>query len=387
MAETSGWSNRGNHWLSELHQPLSYHDSIKRELHKPLILSGHGVRLVIDKGTLLVRNGFTHHPQTTEEWRFFPKDRKLPSRIVLVDVSGSVTFDVLEWLSAQGVPLVQINWRGEMISVAGGFGYGADLAIMQLQFQKHEGLEAFEFAKWLIRRKIENGIATVTTAFPASPAVEATVQRLTQQIDLIRHDPPTEVSKLLGIEGSAAAAYFQCWHSRPLSWKGTGRQPVPDEWKRIGGRQARRNNNQFARHPVNAMLNYAYTMLENQVRTALLARGFDLTVGFFHAHEPHRPNLIFDMMEPLRPLTDRAILKFVQETIFSPGDFILNSQGVCRLHPQLAANIVRLSQDNQLVQDELETIIREFIGTDETVSIRTRKNEAVTRSRQIGKRG
>ena len=148
-----------------------------------------------------------------------------------------------------------------------------------------------------------------------------------------------------------------------------------------------KNSNQYARHPVNAMLNYAYTMLENQVRTALLAKGFDLTVGFLHAYEPHRPNLVFDMMEPLRPLMDRAILKFVQETTFSPGDFILNSKGVCRLHPQLAANVVRLSQDNQLVHNELEVIIQQFIGADEAVAIRTRKNAAVTHSRQIGKRG
>ena len=173
-----GWSKRGNHRHSEQHPPLSYQQRRARELHNPLILSGQGVRLSIDKNTLLVRNGFTHYPQAAEEWRFFPRDRKLPSRIVLVDVSGSVTFDVLAWLATQGVPLVQIDWQGQMTSVAGGFGYGADLAIMQLQFQKHEGPEAFEFAKWLIQRKIENGIDTVTTAFPASPAVEVTVQRL-----------------------------------------------------------------------------------------------------------------------------------------------------------------------------------------------------------------
>jgi CRISPR-associated protein Cas1 len=38
-----------------------------------------------------------------------------------------------------------------------------------------------------------------------------------------------------------------------------------------------------ATHPVNAMLNYAYAVLESQVRIATVAQGLDPTIGYLHA--------------------------------------------------------------------------------------------------------
>ena len=67
----------------------------------PLILTGHGVSLKIEAGTLLIRNGFTHYPQKQETYRYFKGDADLPPRIIMLDGSGSLTFDVLTWLNEQ----------------------------------------------------------------------------------------------------------------------------------------------------------------------------------------------------------------------------------------------------------------------------------------------
>tara|TARA_R110002094_G_scaffold166547_1_gene149907 strand:- start:425 stop:628 length:204 start_codon:yes stop_codon:yes gene_type:complete len=50
-------------------------------------------------------------------------------------------------------------------------------------------------------------------------------------------------------------------------------------------------------------------------------------------------------MEPVRPVMDKKILTFVLERTLSPDDFILNKEGVVRLHPQMARFIVKLVQD------------------------------------------
>jgi len=50
--------------------------------------------------------------------------------------------------------------------------------------------------------------------------------------------------------------------------------------------------------------------------------------------------LVYDLMEPLRPVFDRAILDIVQTHIFTPGDFTLVDTGVCRVNPQLAKCII-----------------------------------------------
>lgn len=64
--------------------------------------------LRVDHGALVVRNGFTHYPQRAEEHRFFRGDRQLSSRIIVVDGSGILSFDVLSWLSEQNVPLIRL---------------------------------------------------------------------------------------------------------------------------------------------------------------------------------------------------------------------------------------------------------------------------------------
>ena len=90
------------------------------------------------------------------------------------------------------------------------------------------------------------------------------------------------------------------------------------------------------------MLNYAYAVLEGQVRIELVRAGFDVTIGFLHGVKQDRPALMLDVLEPARTVADRAVLNFVREQVFSPADFMLTSNGVVRLHPQLAREVVNL---------------------------------------------
>ena len=41
-------------------------------------------------------------------------------------------------------------------------------------------------------------------------------------------------------------------------------------------------------------------------------------------------------MEPERPRIDRAVLNFVKERVFPAADFVIRSDGVCRLNPEMA---------------------------------------------------
>jgi CRISP-associated protein Cas1 len=98
-------------------------------------------------------------------------------------------------------------------------------------------------------------------------------------------------------------------------------------WKKDG------NN---ARHPINAMLNYGYAMLIGQVQAGIVGAGLDPAIGITHGRHTNPIPLVYDLMEPLRPVVDRKILEFALSHTFTPGDFTINSQGGCRLNPQLA---------------------------------------------------
>jgi CRISPR-associated protein Cas1 len=78
----------------------------------------------------------------------------------------------------------------------------------------------------------------------------------------------------------------------------------------------------------------------------MVAEGYDPTIGYLHANTERRPEaLVFDLMEPLRPLIDRAVLNFVQSQTFHPTDFTIRSDGVCRLNPEMARQIVQMVVD------------------------------------------
>lgn len=56
-AET--WTERSVYW-SKKSAPRSDRFERRAGVRQPLILSGHGVKLRVERGTLYVQNGFTH---------------------------------------------------------------------------------------------------------------------------------------------------------------------------------------------------------------------------------------------------------------------------------------------------------------------------------------
>ncbi len=175
-----------------------------------------------------------------------------------MDGDGSITFDALEWLSQQGIQLVQIDWRGQVSSV-GGATYAADPELVKRQLEIREGGQGFEFSKWLILEKIRNSYETIKYVSDNAPEAHPMLEKIREQNDALKKNPPDNIGSLLAVEGVAAAAYFRYWYTLSIKWKGLGRKPVPQEWLRIGTRiGSSGKSNQFALHPVNAILNYVY---------------------------------------------------------------------------------------------------------------------------------
>lgn len=355
-SNASEWAERSSYWERQAKwRPRHPHQ--KRRHRNPLVLGGHGVRLRIDGGALYVANGFTHYPQQREEWRFFPGHPDLPSRIVVVDGDGSITFDVLSWLATQGIPLVQVNWRGESVVVAGGTGYAADPQLVAAQrAARASKRRTIAISRSLIAEKIARSAETLTLYIDPSPARDRALDELTASAEEMERRPPRTMDALRGIEGRVAQAYFTAWRSMPLRWKGLGRKPIPPEWRRVGPRVApNRKSNKDATHPVNALCNYGLAVLESQVRTAVIAGGLDPTIGFMHADGAGRSALVLDLMEPLRPVVDRVVLGLARSNVFTPADFIVRPDGVCRVSPRLAQNLVRLVADRLAVAGRIRT--------------------------------
>ena len=124
----------------------------------------------------------------------------------------------------------------------------------------------------------------------------------------------TDINSLRGIEGNAAAEYFQVFDEMILQ---------NEEAFRFSGRNRR--------PPVdrtNALLSLAYSLLANDCGAALYGAGLDPYVGFMHVDRPGRKSLALDLEEELRSnYADRFVLTLINNRIILPGDFIEKDNG------------------------------------------------------------
>ena len=117
-----------------------------------------------------------------------------------------------------------------------------------------------------------------------------------------------EMDTLRGIEGSAAAVYYQVFDEMILQDK---------EAFRFAGRNRRPPLDR-----VNALLSFAYSLLTNDCSAALYGVGLDPYVGFMHVDRPGRKSLALDLVEELRaPVADRFVITLINNRMITAEDF------------------------------------------------------------------
>lgn len=122
------------------------------------------------------------------------------------------------------------------------------------------------------------------------------------------------IDNLMGFEGSAAKIYFGVFEQLILQqkedfpFKERTRRPPLDN--------------------MNSLLSFLYTLLTNEVTSALETVGLDPYVGFLHQDRPGRPSLALDLMEELRPVfADRLALSLVNRKQITGKGFVRKESG------------------------------------------------------------
>jgi CRISP-associated protein Cas1 len=352
VAPVDIWRERCAFWIDQAEREKP--TRLRRERQKnALVLAGHGLSIRVDKGCLVVRDGNTHYPADKREWRFFNGALDLPPTIIVVDGSGEITLDAIDWLSTQSVPLIRLKWNGQFASIVtnGGQAASSDKVYWQ-ERTRNDPAARLRFARDLIHDKALSTLVTMEEHVPRSPVWENAHKSIAARTGLIEKRSPRSIEELLGLEGSIANEYFRAWSAIDLKWKALRQRPIPDDWKTYKSRSALRDEqrgNRGATHPVNAMLNYAYGVLISRTQVQLIAEGYDPTIGILHGRESERgtyPAFALDRMEPMRPVVDRAVLQLVASTTFAGGDFSIQPDGVCRLNPRLARHVVLLCSEH-----------------------------------------
>lgn len=151
---------------------------------------------------------------------------------------------------------------------------------------------------------------------------------------LVRADEARDVDELRGIEGLAQVTYFSCFDEMILNQK--------EDFK-FDSRSRRPPLN-----PVNAMLSYMYSILSNDVASALESVGLDAYAGFMHTDRPGRISLALDIMEELRaPIVDRFVLSLINMNQIKKNDFLYTDNGAVLIKDDSKRQIIKHWQNRK----------------------------------------
>ena len=198
------------------------------------------------------------------------------SVLIIESIRTSMTAALLCELSRQKVKVIfcdeKLNPYGELIPYYGGF--DSSLSIRNQISWSEDSRQAV----WtvIVAEKIRNQ-ALCLEYFKIDKA-----QQLYQYIDEMEFNDATNR------EGHAAKVYFNALFGKSFS---------------------RSQDN-----PVNAALNYGYSLILSCVNREIACAGYLTQIGLFHSNRFNPFNLSCDLMEPFRPIVDGFVKKLSPET-------------------------------------------------------------------------
>ncbi|MCL2571357.1 MAG: CRISPR-associated endonuclease Cas1 [Defluviitaleaceae bacterium] len=251
-------------------------------------------------------------------------DGKVISTVPLHNVNTLIIFDsvnltapALDLLLYRGINTIYLSkWgkiKGRVMSTKSG---GAIVRLAQFSTFM-DASKRLAIAKAIVSGKIHNQMSVIRK-YQLDNTLHAHDGHLSAINGFMKKlNDAEQIDEILGIEGISAKYYWDCYRHLLKNPVFTRREyrPSPDY--------------------VNALLNLGYAFLCNEVTTCLLARNFDIEVGFLHSIHYGRNSLALDIMEEFRsPFIDtwvRTMLNKKQlkaEHFFmSDGDWRLTDDG------------------------------------------------------------
>jgi CRISPR-associated protein Cas1 len=219
------------------------------------------------------------------------------SQIDTINIFGNINFTTPFVASAneQGVVLNYFTqnrrYRGSFVLERNTI---AEVRRRQYALSEKDGLE---IAKSIIRAKIRNPRAVLRRKGITDQ------QRLAELEKII--PKARDLDELRGVEGEAAEVYFSLLNGCLIEWwtfERRTRRPLEDH--------------------INTLLSLTYTMMKNEVLSALRQYNLDPFLGILHADRHGRPALALDMLEEFRPIfCDAFALRIINKSILKHDDF------------------------------------------------------------------
>ena len=261
------------------------------------------------------------------------EDEKVKGRVPLHNLEGIVSFGYRGTSPAlmgacveRNIALCYLTPQGKFLARVNGKVRG-NVVLRQKQYaSSHDELVSLDIARNCILGKIYNARWVLERAIRDhgmqidKEKVKNASMLLKDSMQLVQNAESKD--QLRGYEGEAASVYFGVFNElilqqkKDFQFQGRTKRPPMDT--------------------VNAMLSFAYTLLTNQITSALECVGLDPCVGYLHTERPGRSSLALDMVEELRSvMADRFVLSLINKKIVSGKNFTKKENGAVLMDDEL----------------------------------------------------
>lgn len=296
----------------------------------PLLLSGFGISISVDRRRLII-----HNKLSKEHFEFYPHQISHDS-IIIDSHTGNITFEAIRWLMKHGIPLTILNWNGNLLGVTLPQSPKAG-KLKVAQYRKYlDPVARYDIAAKIVSQKIDNtynllkGLARYYDVLDLKQ-IEKTFAA--EEVNYKQNqDGKNDHNLLMMYEGRIATFYWDClarvFNKLYPNFHFKSRKNKSYSW------------NMNASDEVNALLNYGYAILESEVRKDINAAGLDPTIGFLHELDGSKEPLVYDLQELFRWLIDLSVIQLLEEKKLKKSDFIVTENYHVRLREQTAKKLI-----------------------------------------------
>lgn len=248
----------------------------------------------------------------------------------------------------RGVGLCFVSPYGRFLGRVSGAVYG-NVLLRKAQYRiSDDQIGCLEIAKNCLIGKLANSRVVIERCI-RDHGENLDCTQLKDVADYLRKNFPrlqnaSSIDELRGIEGDCAKAYFSVFDHLILQqkdtffMKGRNKRPPLDN--------------------LNTLLSFLYTILANDVQSALETVGLDPYVGFLHRDRPGRASLALDIMEEFRAfMVDRLVLSLINRRQVSEKGFIARENGAVQMDESTRKEVLTAWQKRKQ-----EMITHPFIG-------------------------
>lgn len=266
------------------------------------------------------------------------EDRKEIGRLPLHNLEGIVSFgyrgtspSLMGACAERNVSLCYVTPQGKFLARVTGKTRGNVLLREQQYNSCRDEKLGLEIAKNCITGKVYNARWILERALRDhgmqidSERVKNASMQLKNSLQLMQN--AESKNQLRGYEGEAASIYFGVFdelilqQKKDFCFQGRNKRPPMDN--------------------VNAMLSFVYTLLTNQITSALEIVGLDPYVGYLHTERPGRASLSLDLIEEFRAVyADRFVLSLINKKIVNKKNFTRKENGAVLMDDDLRRKLL-----------------------------------------------